>query len=738
MAVTSPQRTGADAFSAVLALLDEAVLVFDRTGAVLRANRAAGELFCSAFAADAADELLVGTDVKDLFYASDLTRAPAGTLPFAVDGGEACLEAKLLDGSFVPVRVRCAPRGNDGPYLLVARVDHEGEALRERENLLAELRSLSRRLRGTLSIVSCASLGEGSFEQLVERVANELQRVLAADVASLYLADDYGFTPYGVSEGFERMGIDRGYLPSGLGVPALVAHNRRTTRLQLVSPVSPSGPGAVMLDLDDEERYRVRTLFAERCSTIVGTPVFSYGRVSAVVVVGWSAPTVVSPDDVALLDTVAGYLSGEFSVAVTQLEQRRAERRTAALAEVRDAVRTSGGLTAASVARIVRAVEEAVPSCVSVVEGDACAEGSAALHVCGVEGPARPVAVGVDELFAEGGDFAELGDETPRELWPEEGEGPHSGYAVLLSPGDGEDAGPRIALLATRRAGEHPFDLNELAFLRGLAGEVRAALDTEQERAHDAEIARALQAGLRNELPEAAGVTTASLYISATASAVVGGDFFDLHELPDGRVVVVMGDVSGKGVEAAATASLIKTALAAYAWSSLDPAGMLAALNNLLLNFSRLETFASLVVVSIDLAAGVATYCSAGHPPAMLVHRPGAADAELELLTVQSPIVGAFADLSYENGTAAFAQGDLVYLYTDGTTEARDRTGAFFGEDMLRETLLRACKAGVDQVPSLVYDEVRRFAGAGLHDDMAMVAVRIDEVGAAEMKGAVG
>ncbi len=209
---------------------------------------------------------------------------------------------------------------------------------------------------------------------------------------------------------------------------------------------------------------------------------------------------------------------------------------------------------------------------------------------------------------------------------------------------------------------------------------------------------------------------------------MVGGDFFDLYDLSDDRVVVVLGDVSGKGVEAAAMASLVKTALAAYAWNYLDPASMISSLNTLFLNFSRLETFASMLVVSIDFQTGEATYCSAGHPPAMLVHRPGMPSAELELLTVQSPVVGAFEGLHYDNGMFVFNKGDILYLYTDGTTEARNPDGAFFGEEALRETLLRVCRRGIEAVPQGVLEEVEDFAGGDLHDDIAMVAIRYDGI----------
>lgn len=718
-------RTGADdALVALLSSMDEALLVFSgEDGSIVWANRAACNLLCATVTT------LTGSDVRDYFYTDDLARHDAGDLPFVADGSHRRAMAKLTDGSFVPVRAHGLDvPGREGLRAVMACIDESFEAQREHRRLVDELLQLNARLRGTLSIISCASLGNNTFEEFALHVANELQRVMSADAAVLYLADDFGFEPYGVSEGFDALGIQKTYLPVGVGVPTLVSRNRRTTRLQLVSPPPAADAGAIMLDLDMDTRFRLRSMLAECCSTIVGTPVFSYDRVVAVVIVGWLSPRVVNADDVHLLDTVADFLSVEFAAAVTQMEQKRSARFSDAMNEVRELVRGAGEMSARLAAQIAQKIVPVVPSRILIMESNPFS-GTTFVRLHGDEG--APIETleftrGMDEVFPGDAACVEIEAGSPCGLWVGRHTDLSQGFGVLLSAGESRDEPVREALLVMRGANDRPFDEGEQTFLRGLAKEVGTILHAEQERVHDAEIARALQVGLRNELPEARGVTTSSLYISATESAVVGGDFFDLYDLSDGHIVVVMGDVSGKGVEAAAMASLVKTALAAYAWNFLDPAAMVASLNNLFLNFSRLETFASLVVVAIDFDEMRATYCSAGHPPAMVVHRPGTPMAELRLLTTQSPIVGAFENLDYINGTFPLALGDILYLYTDGTTEARNANGDFFGEDSLRETLLRACRTGIEGVPQSVLREVEAFAGGDLHDDIAMVAVRFD------------
>ncbi len=712
----------------LLDMMDETVLVFDDQGTILAANRAAGERFGFPKSEEGLCEFH-GPDVRDVFYTTETIRCTGPELPFKTDGTLCNVLLKTLDGAFEPALVKCRRMAEAGPFMLVAYTDWRGRLKREQAALLEEMHALDERLQGILSIVSCVSLGSASFEEIATRIADELQRVMSAGVAVIYLADDYGFTPYGMSQGFNTIGMDKTYLPMGVGVPTLVARNRRTTRLQLVSPPLTSGGGAIMLDVDSETRFRLRSLLAECCAALVGTPVFSYDRIVAVVIVGWAVPHSVTSADVQLLDTVADYISMEFAAAASQMEQERSSRLITAMNEVRDRVRSEGEMSNELVDWIADRVRDVIPSHVFVAEGSAY-NASTFVRLDNHEGPLSSEVLefpyGIEEIFPDGAAFAPIEASSNCGLWMARRTDLSSGYGVLLTTEGGRGKSVSSALLVMRGAQDRPFDPVEKSFLQKLAREVGNTLSVEQERAHDAEIAHALQVGLRNKPPEAPGLTTASLYISATESAVVGGDFFDLYDLADDRVVIVLGDVSGKGVEAAAMASLVKTALAAYAWNYLDPASMIASLNTLFLNFSRLETFASMLVVSIDFQTGEATYCSAGHPPAMLVHRPGMPSAELELLTVQSPVVGAFEGLHYDNGMFMFNKGDILYLYTDGTTEARNPDGAFFGEEALRETLLRVCRRGIEAVPQGVLDEVEAFAGGDLHDDIAMVAVRYD------------
>ena len=146
----------------------------------------------------------------------------------------------------------------------------------------------------------------------------------------------------------------------------------------------------------------------------------------------------------------------------------------------------------------------------------------------------------------------------------------------------GEILGKRRVLLVLRSATSEPLEDIELAFLHRLAEIVKEFSVGIVAREQDKRIAQSLQLGMKNVLQKIDGITADGIYSSATADAFVGGDFYDLIRLDNRRACVIMGDVSGKGVEAASISSAVKTALAAYAWTGLTPAHMVRTLNKFL------------------------------------------------------------------------------------------------------------------------------------------------------------
>lgn len=775
-------------------MLDEAVLIFDAQGSILSANHAMHQLLA---VPDGAESLL-GKDVNTIFMDGTHPQGASPQLPFQPNAAATLLTARRYDGSQIPVVTRCqrfdaygtaqgavvdgkqdngsgavvdgpATRNGSGKPSYILCVHYAGDvpsAATSNTRLLSELRQANERLRGILEIISTSTLDIESFGEFNDRVCNQLQGVFAAHAVGLYLYEGPGFRLRGSSTGYAHLGLQQTFMPQGYGVTSMVARERRSLRLQLVTPAR-GNEGAVMADLDSGLHFRVQSQLVNRVSTLVATPVFSFDRVMAVILVCWKSPVVIEDSSVQLLETMADYLSMEFATAVSQFQQSRRLMLAQMTDNIRELIYSHDTMNHALAADITREINAVVPSHAVILtdnpwtrtvsaqaldgnflQGDLQLPGSGTSPetpgqaaddktagpgpVSGSTALALPYSEGIgfpltfDELFSLDGTFLTFGPSDSVGAWVIAHSGYESGLVIRLSSERTKGEMPQYALMLLRSHLEPPHDEMELEYCRKIADVLRRSLDSERERTTDTHIAQALQRGLQNKLPKAPGITTASQYLSATAMAVIGGDFYDQYTLPDNRVVLIIGDVSGKGVESAAMAALVKTALAAYAWDGLEPAEIAASVNNMVTNFSRADAFASLLIMSVNTATQTVDYCSAGHPPAMIVRNPTGGHAQLELLSIQSPVIGALPDLSYEAGAFSYQPGDMMFLYTDGTTEARSPSGDFFGEELLRESVLRAARGGVSGMPEAVLSDITQFAQGSLHDDIAMVAVRFD------------
>lgn len=208
---------------------------------------------------------------------------------------------------------------------------------------------------------------------------------------------------------------------------------------------------------------------------------------------------------------------------------------------------------------------------------------------------------------------------------------------------------------------------------------------------------------------------------AATARMDVSGDFYDVFPLPNGRVGVLMGDVTGRGVEAASRAASIRQWIKAYALEDESPAAVLKKTNRLSISTEAPGFLATVFLAILRPHRESITYASAGHPPALLRKRDGRVCA---LVRVNSAL-GVSDSTAYEDGEALLSPYDLILLYTDGITKAR-QGGEFFGEERLRRVLESACEAPAEEVPGLVMQAVTDFAGDELRDDAAVLALTLD------------
>ncbi len=258
-------------------------------------------------------------------------------------------------------------------------------------------------------------------------------------------------------------------------------------------------------------------------------------------------------------------------------------------------------------------------------------------------------------------------------------------------------------------------------FNQAVAGLERAqGLEKEKHRLEsELSLARQIQARLLPAAPPAiAGLEIAGLSESARE---VGGDYFDHIDLGDERVLLVVADVSGKGVPAALLMSGFRASLVSQDLSASAPSSVAERLNEFLLRSVQPGKFVTAFIGFLDGKTGQLVYANAGHNPPVIVRTNG----EHEWLTTGGLILGILPGSHFDHGEAVIEPGDFVALYTDGVTEGQNASGELWGE----ERLLNALRVGRDlpcaTLAERIAAEVRTFEGTqGPADDITLVIAR--------------
>jgi phosphoserine phosphatase RsbU/P len=207
----------------------------------------------------------------------------------------------------------------------------------------------------------------------------------------------------------------------------------------------------------------------------------------------------------------------------------------------------------------------------------------------------------------------------------------------------------------------------DLRFAELLADRVALAAFNADLYRQQKEVAEALQKEMLVLPDTLSGLRFKHAYRSASEGAHVGGDFYDVFSGEGSRAWLVMGDVSGHGIEAATTAALIREVTRAFAHEIGEPAKVLERVNKAVVTRLAFRHYATVFLGSLDLQTGRLDYCSAGHPPGFVIGTGG----EVGELVSRSLPVGAFADVRYSTMSASVDPGQRLALFTDGVTEAR-------------------------------------------------------------------
>jgi serine phosphatase RsbU (regulator of sigma subunit)/uncharacterized protein YigA (DUF484 family) len=320
-----------------------------------------------------------------------------------------------------------------------------------------------------------------------------------------------------------------------------------------------------------------------------------------------------------------------------------------------------------------------------------------------------------------------------------------SGRPVLLQPGmaDGEDAhrtlepflaqGGTAAVLPLATPGEilgtltllsldpaRPIEREAVDVAMTVAGQAALAIDNARLYQQQKDFSETMQRSLLpSGLPDVGGIEVGHVYQSA-ARVDVGGDVYDFLSLDDGRLAVILGDVTGKGIQAAADMAMAKFSFRALARMHPEPGDFLAAANEVVVDEIETGKFITMLYVLIDPDGGKVASASAGHPAARVV----TADGEVGELGGHGLALGIDSDQEYEVARDQLGGGTTVVLYTDGVLEAR-RDGELYGEERLDDLLRRRAGLAPQELAEAVLADCRSFAGGELSDDCAVVCLRL-------------
>lgn len=211
------------------------------------------------------------------------------------------------------------------------------------------------------------------------------------------------------------------------------------------------------------------------------------------------------------------------------------------------------------------------------------------------------------------------------------------------------------------------------------------------------------------------------IYARLEPARVVGGDFYDVMSLGDGKVGMVIADVSPKGIEAALFMMSVRTMLKGAAISYENPGDVLSEVNSLICKESNANMRAKVLYAVYDPAYGSLTYGNGGSEPPLLIHRDGILE---RLPTAGGLALGSTRPDTFEENTILLAPGDTVICCTDGAADSEDAAGERFGQDRLARSFEEQVPYGAVEAVDTVYSGIAEFArGTPQTDDITCLAL---------------
>jgi serine phosphatase RsbU (regulator of sigma subunit)/anti-sigma regulatory factor (Ser/Thr protein kinase) len=283
--------------------------------------------------------------------------------------------------------------------------------------------------------------------------------------------------------------------------------------------------------------------------------------------------------------------------------------------------------------------------------------------------------------------------------------------------------GRSLGVLVMGRPGGGALGSQPLAVAEDLTRRVALAMDNARLYTEQLQASHALQRTLLPpQLPEVPGLDVAAGYQAAGEGDEVGGDFYDAFKVAPGRWRFAIGDVCGKGLEAAAVTGLTRHALRILARDGHDIPAVLERLNSLILEEGSAVPFVTLIHGEIDISPGrasVSMVC-AGHPPPLLLRSQGGT----KIAAGSQPLLGVMEDVTFRCDTCHIRQGDVLLCVTDGVTERRSGDRLLDDDNGLSRLLSDCSGLNAGAIVARLQREVREFGFGPPTDDTALIAFR--------------
>jgi phosphoserine phosphatase RsbU/P len=253
-----------------------------------------------------------------------------------------------------------------------------------------------------------------------------------------------------------------------------------------------------------------------------------------------------------------------------------------------------------------------------------------------------------------------------------------------------------------------------------LGEEIAERIEAERRTTQEMEFARQIQTKLfPQKLPS---MRTLEYTGGCIPAKTVGGDYYDFLELRPGRLGIVLADIAGKGVPGALLMANLQANLRSqYAMAVDDLPRLLTSVNRLFFQNTDDASYATMFFADYNDATRLLRYSNCGHLPPLLIRAGG---TRVERLHPTCVVLGMFEEWQSEVTDVMLARGDTLVLYTDGVTEAENRSGEEFGESRLVETLRDLSQLPIEQLKNEIVNTVRQFSGTEQGDDITLVVAR--------------